>query len=246
MIIKRMTYLRGRPLINVANELVSIDVDATGGTFTITFGAQVTSALAFDISVADLKTAIDGLSTVTAGDFTYSGGPGKTSGGSPYYIASASLANIGAFTTNAGSLTGGGGTAAVTVEEAGGNLRSIRYSHVPTANGRIQAVTLIRFYDKIGQQIEVHPLHLTIDRASAKAYVNINRGTSTPSATDYDVLVASGDANNGASATVDLTRGCVSIKNISIFLNTGFGELLVPGAQWTLTAYDPTGHVYDT
>ena len=36
MIIKRMTYLRGRPLTNVVNEIVSIAVNATGGTFTIT------------------------------------------------------------------------------------------------------------------------------------------------------------------------------------------------------------------
>ncbi len=245
MIIRRMTYLRGRPLINVANELVSIDVDATGGTFTATFGGQTTGNIAFDATPATVKTAIELLSTVDADDWLISGGPGQNGGGKPYYFASASLDNEGAWTTNAASLTGGGTSATVAVEEAGGNLRSIRYSHVPTANGVITAIQLIRFYDTRGNAIEVHPLFLTIDKASSKCYVNINRGSSTPSATDYDTLVNTGTAGD-AVKTVDLTQGVVSIANISIFFDTGFGELIVPGNEWNLTAWDPKGHIYDT
>ena len=240
-----MTYLRGRPLVNVVNELVSIDVDATGGTFTVTFGGQTTSALAFDLTAAALKTALEVLSTVAAEDILVSGGPGKTGGGKPYYLAFAANTNVGAVTTGAGSLTGGGTSATVAVEEAGGNLRAIKYSHVPTANGRIQELDLVTFHDKYGVAIEVHPLFLTIDKASSKCYVNINRGSSTPSATDYDILVATGTAGD-AVKTVDLTVGVVSIANISIFFDTGFGELLVPGNEWSLTAWDPKGHIYDT
>lgn len=246
MMIRRMTYLRGRPLVNVANELVSIDVDATGGTFTATFGGQTTGNIAYNATPATVKTAIELLSTVDADDWLISGGPGQNNGGKPYYFASASLADTGAWTTNAASLTGGASTAAVVVEEAGGNYRSIRYSHVPTANGVITPIQLVRFYDTRSNAIEVHPLFLTIDKPSAKIYVNINRGSSTPTADDYDILVASPDAGNSGVAVCELSQGVVSIANISMFFDTGFGELIVPGHEWTLTAWDPKGHIYDT
>ena len=231
MNIRRMTYLRGRPLVNVANELVSIDVDATGGDFKITFGGQETGTIAFNATAATLKTAIEALSTIAVDDFLVSGGPGANPAVTPYYLVSAGLANIGAFTTDATGLTGGGTSATVAVEEAGGNLRSIRYSHVPTANGRIQALELVRFYDTRENQIEVHPLYLTIDKADARIYVNVNRGSSTPTATDYDLLIASGNSGSGGYAFAELSLGVVSIKNISLFFDTGFGELLVPGNE---------------
>lgn len=246
MNIRRMTYLRGRPLTNVANELVSVDVNATGGTFTLTFGGQTSGNIAYDATPATIKTAIELLSTVDANDWLVSGGPGKTGGGKPYYFASASLANEGAWTTNATSLSGGAGTATVVVEEAGGNYRSIRYSHVPTANGVITAIQLVRFYDTRGNAIEVHPLYLTIDKPTSKIYVNINRGSSTPSADDYDTLLSSPDAGNSGAATCELSQGVISIANISMFFDTGFGELIVPSHEWSLTAWDPKGHIYDT
>lgn len=43
-------------LLGVVNEVQSIAVDATGGTFTITYSGQTTAALAFDVSAANMKT----------------------------------------------------------------------------------------------------------------------------------------------------------------------------------------------
>ncbi len=238
MIIKRMTYLRGAPLHNTANELVSIDVDATGGNWKFIFGAQTSADIAFDATAAQVKTAIELLSSVDADDILVSGGPGKTGGGKPYYFAFASNDNEGAITTS-DTLTGGAGTATVAVEQAGGNLRSIKYSHVPTANGRIQALELVTFLDKYGQAIEVHPLFLHNMDDDGYIYVNINRGSSTPTAADYDIRV-------GFNTRVDLTDGVVSVRNIAMFFDTNFPELLVPGTGWKLTAWDPKGHIYDT
>jgi len=49
-----------------ANEKQSVTIDATGGTFTLDYkSGGPTAALAFDISLADLKTALQGLSTIT-------------------------------------------------------------------------------------------------------------------------------------------------------------------------------------
>jgi len=48
-----------------ANEKQSVTIDATGGTFTLTYDAQETGNLAYDISLAALKIALEGLSTIT-------------------------------------------------------------------------------------------------------------------------------------------------------------------------------------
>lgn len=106
-----------------SNETVRIAVDATGGTFTVTFGGQTTTALAFNVSAADFEVALAALSTVGAADIDVSGGPGVAGGGTPYYLQFVNQlggADVGAVTTGAGSLTGGAGTAAVTVIVTGG------------------------------------------------------------------------------------------------------------------------------
>lgn len=103
----------------VATEVAEIVVDATGGTFTISFDGETTSALAYNVAAADVQTALMALSNVNPGDLTVSGGPGATAAlvitfGGRY--ANADVPNI---TTDASSLTGGAGTAAVTITTAG-------------------------------------------------------------------------------------------------------------------------------
>ncbi len=58
------------------NEVQSFYNNANAGTFTITYTGQTTSALAFDISAADLDTALQALSNVTAVTVTGTGTSG--------------------------------------------------------------------------------------------------------------------------------------------------------------------------
>lgn len=98
------------------NKVQTITVDATGGTFTITYSGQTTSALAFNASGATITTALDALSNLAPGDIVVTGGPGASGGGTPYtltYGGTLAATNTPTVTTNAGSLTGGAGTAAV-------------------------------------------------------------------------------------------------------------------------------------
>lgn len=96
------------------SEVQTITVDASGGTFTITYSGQTTSALAFNITANDMQTALVALSNVAPGDVTVTGGVGASGGGTPYTLTwNAALGNVAAPTTNVGSLTGGAGTAAV-------------------------------------------------------------------------------------------------------------------------------------
>lgn len=58
------------------NEVESVTIDATGGTFTLTYGGQETDPIAFDASAADVQAALEALSTIAVGDVIVSGPDG--------------------------------------------------------------------------------------------------------------------------------------------------------------------------
>lgn len=88
----------------------TITISATGGTFTISYKGQTTSALAFNASAATVQAALVALSTIGTGGATVS------LSGAVYTITlSPTLGVHTAFTTNAGSLTGGSSTAVVAI-----------------------------------------------------------------------------------------------------------------------------------
>ncbi len=94
---------------------VTITITATGGTFTVTYGGQTTSALAFNISAASLQTALEGLSTIGTGKI-YVGSP---TAGTYRMQLSASLGNSLNWSIGIGSLTGGGGSIVPTFDGIG-------------------------------------------------------------------------------------------------------------------------------
>lgn len=109
----------------VVQESASIAVDATGGTFTITFQGETTAAIAFNATAAAVLAALEALPGISTGDFVVTGGPGAAGGATPYVItakAGGHFADQNApdFTTSAASLTGGAATAAVTTTTGGG------------------------------------------------------------------------------------------------------------------------------
>lgn len=105
------------------NEVQALEIDATGGTFTIAFnGSPVSPALDFDISAVDLQTALENLTTIAAGEVSVTGGPGGLDGTDPYFIvfqAALGNANQPLLVTDPANLTGGAMTANVTEERIG-------------------------------------------------------------------------------------------------------------------------------
>lgn len=105
------------------SEVVSIAVNATGGTFTTTFGGQTTAAVAYNATASAYQAALEALSTIEVGHVTVTGGPGNSGATTPYVITFAQiLGDVGAVTTNPASLTGGAMTAAVTVTTPGASM----------------------------------------------------------------------------------------------------------------------------
>lgn len=104
------------------NEVRSLVVDATAGTFNLASGDE-NQDLAFNVSAANLKTAIVALLDVTTSDVTVTGGPGDSGGTTPYTItfngALAGTPNVGTLSADGTNLTGGAHTATLTTTTTG-------------------------------------------------------------------------------------------------------------------------------
>jgi hypothetical protein len=108
------------PYTGSTEEVQTITVSATGGTFTITLSGQATAAIAWNAAASAVQAALVALPNVNAGDIVVTGGPGGTA---PYTLTfGGQYANtdVPAVTTDASSLTGGAGTAAVATATPGG------------------------------------------------------------------------------------------------------------------------------
>jgi hypothetical protein len=102
-------------IVSDNNEVQEIVSDATGGTFTVTYAGQTTSAQAFNVSTAALQTALEALSNIAPGDVLVTGAPGHWV---VTFTGTLANTNVAQMTLGVGSLTGG--SAAVFTSHAGG------------------------------------------------------------------------------------------------------------------------------
>jgi hypothetical protein len=68
------------------NEIERLTVNAGGGTFTISHGAETTGSLPFNASAGEVRTALEGLASIGSGNVIVIGGPGGEGGGTPYTV----------------------------------------------------------------------------------------------------------------------------------------------------------------
>lgn len=106
-----------------ALQTITLSGGITGGTFTITYEAQTTSALAYNASAATVQAALAALSTL--GSTVTVDGAGGNNGVYYIYIPNNLDSTPSAFTVNVGSLTGG--TPAATIADAPINYRNVAY-----------------------------------------------------------------------------------------------------------------------
>lgn len=99
------------------NEVQTLTVDATGGTFALTFDGEKTAAIAEAASAATLQAALETLSNIQPGDVVVAG-----SAGGPWTITFGGQwagKDVPAIVTDPALLTGGAGTAVITTTTAG-------------------------------------------------------------------------------------------------------------------------------
>jgi hypothetical protein len=105
------------PYAGAGSEVQTVTVSGapTGGTFTLTYAGQTTSALAYNAAAATVQTALEALSNLAPADVVVTG-----SAGGPYTITfggTLANANVAQMTASGASLTGGD-SPAVTVDTA--------------------------------------------------------------------------------------------------------------------------------
>lgn len=107
--------------VNGVNEVQSLAITGTptGGTFTLTYSGQTTSALAYNATAAQVQAALEALSNIGAGDVSCTGGPLPGTAIAVQFRGALAATNVAQMTTT-DSLTGGTAPAsAVTTTTAG-------------------------------------------------------------------------------------------------------------------------------
>jgi hypothetical protein len=92
---------------NQRNEIQRIIVNASGGTFTLTFDGQTTGNISVGATAGDLQTALEGLSNIDPGDVSVSGAGTSVA---PYLVefeGQYAATNVPQLTGSVGGLTGG-------------------------------------------------------------------------------------------------------------------------------------------
>ncbi len=109
------------------NEVQQIAVNATGGTYTLTYAGQTTGNIAYNASAAVVLAALEALSNIPAGSLRVE----QTVAASPSFTylvefgGSLGETNVAAMTSTATNLTGGTGAAAITTVTAGAAVTAV-------------------------------------------------------------------------------------------------------------------------
>lgn len=94
-----------------AVQQVSITGSPTGGTFTLTYSAQTTAAIAYNATAAAVQTALQALSSIGSGNVSCTGGPLPGSAVNATFIGTLGLQSLSTM-THTDSFTGGSTPAA--------------------------------------------------------------------------------------------------------------------------------------
>lgn len=86
---------------------VAITGTPTGGTYTLSFGGQTTAAIPYNATAAQVRTALEALSTIGSGNVTTTGGPHPGSAVAVTFTGTLANTDVAQMTASSASLTGG-------------------------------------------------------------------------------------------------------------------------------------------
>jgi hypothetical protein len=156
-----------------SNEVETIRVNATGGTFTITYGGETTAPINYNASAKEVQEALEALPGLKPGDIAVTGGPGGEGGATPYTLTfGGKLAEqaVTPVTTNRSALTGGAKLASVVVTKPGGalDLRRFVLSLIEQkAKVALEKAGLFEAITRIEEKVALTPYTACLDPLSA-------------------------------------------------------------------------------
>lgn len=102
-------------------QTVTVTGTPTGGTYTLSFGGQTTAGIPYNATAAQVRTALEALSSIGAGNVTTAGGPHPGTAVTVTFVGTLANTNVAQMTSNSAGLTGGTSpTATVTTTTGGG------------------------------------------------------------------------------------------------------------------------------
>lgn len=130
-------------------QTVTITGSPTGGSFTLTFNAQTTAAIAWNATAAAVQTALQALSTIGAGNVSVTGGPGPATPYSVTFIGTLAGLNVAQMTASGAGLTGGTTPAAAVTTATPGVSGHYPNGYIPSgiALGKVTATNKYGPYD---------------------------------------------------------------------------------------------------
>jgi len=179
-------YLNITSITAGINEVQEITVDATGGTFTLSFGGQTTSALDWNAAPATIENALRALSTIGLGNCSVApNGPGVFR---VTFIGTLAATNVAEMTADSASLTGNTHTASlttVTQGQAGTSLTLKIQGQDPVSRNYIDILTGAAVSATGTTKYVVYPgLTAVTNQVASAALPNKFRVVVTPSAAD--------------------------------------------------------------
>ncbi len=135
-----LVVLNVTEVTDATNEVQSLLVDATAGTYTLTFGADTTGALAYNADAATVETALRALTSVGGANVSVApAGPGMTI----TFNGALAAQNVAQITADSSSLTGNTATASVITTTQGSAATSLTLSVTGTDPASGASVTLL-------------------------------------------------------------------------------------------------------
>lgn len=223
-------------------QTVTLTGTPTGGTFTLTYSGQTTSAIAYDASAATVDAALEALSNIDPGDVTVTG-----SAGGPWTVEfTGALAgtNVDAMTASGASLTGGSGQTHTVTEitaSAGPNHWDSSLNWIPAGvpitgdDVRFEIGSVDCLYGLSQSAVTLASLHVSmrysgkigLPRLSASDYVEYRVTELTIGATT--ILIGHGDGSGPSK--VALNTGSIQAA-IEIRDAGGSSESGIPAITW--------------
>ncbi len=165
----------GNNLTIPVNEIQTLTVDATGGTFTITYAGQTTAAIAFDAAAAAVQSALEALSNIAPGDVACTGGPCATAPVICTFGGTLANTDVALMTTDPALLTGGAQTATIVETCKGGPQKTYIKIDLPGAwtvvdLGGEDAKTRVYAFD-------LQPVYDSVNAFMIRILVNNTRAT---------------------------------------------------------------------
>ena len=202
----------------------------SGGTWTITFSSQTTSALQWDANAATISAALDALSNLANGDCVATGGPIST-GVVTLTFSGAGVAgsNVAEVTVDVGSLTGAAPALTPTTSVAG--VVAVNEVQTLTPAGSPTGGTYTITYS--GQT--------TSALAATATAVTVQAALSALSNLNDDAVVVTGGPISAAVLTLTYSGSGVAATNVAEHTATATG--LTNATEPTVAATTPTGGV---